>query len=62
MKRFLLRGVLPLVLIVAAAVVALKILLPTDRLAALAAERLRAETGAEVAYGSVSLDVWPRVA
>ncbi|HPF35533.1 MAG TPA: AsmA-like C-terminal region-containing protein [Candidatus Krumholzibacteria bacterium] len=62
MRRFLLRGVLPLVLIVAAAVVALKVLLPTDRLAALAAERLRAETGAEVAYGSVSLDVWPRVA
>jgi len=61
-KRFLLRGVAALLAAAVLAVVALKIFLPTDRLAALAAERLQAATGAEVAYGDVSLDLWPRVA
>ncbi len=40
----------------------LKALFPAEKLAALAADRLLAETGAEVTYGPVGLDLWPRAA
>lgn len=62
MRKLLIRTLLAVTVLAVLAVAALKIFLPTDRLAALAADRLRAATGAEVAYGDVSLDLWPRVA
>jgi hypothetical protein len=61
MKRVVIRLTLIVVLVVVIGMVALKLLLPVDRLVTLAADSLREETGAEILYGDVSLDLWPRV-
>ncbi len=53
-------GVTVLVLVVA--VVAVRMLLPADRLVALAVERAAVETGAEIHHGDVGLSLWPRIA
>ncbi len=61
MKNVVVRLAFIVVLVVVIGVVALKLLLPVDRLVTLAADSLREQTGAEIQYGDVSLDLWPRI-
>jgi len=61
LKKLMGRLLLAIAVLGVVGLVALKVLLPVDRLVSIAAQTLRERTGAEILHGDVSLDFWPRV-